>query len=59
MTERERELESARRTLFNQVRNPQGYQRLSEIRQELRAVDAEMERLKRFGRHGSPFGSPF
>jgi hypothetical protein len=59
MTERERELESARRTLLNRMQKPQGHQGLSAIRQELRAVDAEMEAFEEAGRHGSPFGSPF
>jgi hypothetical protein len=59
MTNRERELESARRILLERMQEPQGHQSLSEIRQELRAIDAEMENLKKVERRGAPFGSPF
>jgi hypothetical protein len=47
MTERERELEDARRSILKQLEEPQGHQSLSELRQKLRAIDAEVERLKR------------
>jgi oxalate decarboxylase/phosphoglucose isomerase-like protein (cupin superfamily) len=59
MTEREEELESAKRVLFERMQAPQGHQSLSEIWQELRAIDAEMENLKKAGRRPGPFGSPF
>jgi hypothetical protein len=60
MTKRERELENARRILLNRMQEPLGRQSLSELRQELRAIDAQLEHFrKKFGRQGSPFGSPF
>ena len=43
MSKRERELENARSGLLKKMLEPQGHQSLSEIRQELRAIDAEME----------------
>jgi hypothetical protein len=49
MTLEERELESARRRLLARMEEPQGHQSLAEIRQELRAIDAEMEHLKKVG----------
>jgi hypothetical protein len=60
MTERERELENARRILLKRMQEPQGRQSLSELLHELRAIDAEMEHFRqKVSRHGSPFGSPF
>jgi hypothetical protein len=59
MTNRERELESARRMVLERMQRPQEHQSLSEIRQELRAIDAEMENLKKVERRGGVFGSPF
>jgi hypothetical protein len=59
MTERERELESARRRLLKRMQKPQGHQNLCKLRQELRTIGSEMEHLKKVGQKGSPFGSPF
>jgi hypothetical protein len=59
MSKRERELENARSVLLKKMQESQGHQSLSDIRQELRAIDAEMEHLKKIGPRGSPFGSPF
>jgi hypothetical protein len=59
MSKRERELENARSVLMKKMQESQGHQSLSEIRQELRAIDAEMDHLKKLRPKGSPFGSPF
>jgi hypothetical protein len=59
MTRREEGLEGAKRVLLERMQESQGHQSLSEIRQELRAIDAEMENLKKAGRRPGPFGSPF
>jgi hypothetical protein len=47
MSKRERELENARSVLLKRMQESQGHQSLSEIRQELRAIDAEMDHLKK------------
>jgi hypothetical protein len=59
MSERDGELENARSRLLKKMQEPQGHQSLSAIRQELRAIDAEMEHLKKSAPKGSPFESPF
>jgi hypothetical protein len=46
MTGRERELEEARGRILQQLDEPDGHQRLSQLRQELRAIDVEIERLR-------------
>jgi hypothetical protein len=47
MTFGERELEAARQQIMRRMQNPQTHQFLSQLRQELRAIDIELDNVKR------------
>jgi hypothetical protein len=55
MSKRERELENARSVLLKRMQESQGHQSLSEIRQELRAIDERFAlRIAFLGSHLFP-----
>jgi hypothetical protein len=43
----ERELEAARQQILRRMRKPQSQKALSQLRQELRAIDIELDNVKR------------
>jgi hypothetical protein len=47
MTSQEPELEEARRQVLQRMQEPQSRQALSQLRQELRAIDVELDNVKR------------
>jgi hypothetical protein len=47
MTIGERDLEAARQQILQRMQKPQSQQALSQLRQELRAIDIELDNVKR------------